>query len=133
MLADDDFQPIAIVVACLASFRQLFVKSNQSDLIAGRKDKSSWSSRLISILRSMRTAGSSLNKGFVARESSHKNSSRDSTEQIVPLEYIRVDSVAERPFSPRDADLASLHNSRSSSFGAHNFGNDQFRDGQTRG
>ena len=81
----------------------------------------------------MKTKGSSVNRSFFPRATSNKISSKDSTERIVPLEFIRVDSGADQPIKSGDIDIASLHDPPSASYGIQKYGDDHIRYGQTRG
>lgn len=84
---------IAIVVSCLASFRQLFVKSEQSGLIRKSDKVPLWRSILYSAFKSSKSRSSlSNNEGSFNRKNRHRGAIPipDSTENIVPLDNVYV-------------------------------------------
>lgn len=97
-LADQAFHIFtAVVVACLASFRQLFVKSGQTGFIQQAESSTSWHKRLLSshfrstskLMGSSGRKTSSTSPGINGQSSAH--SLNKSTDHIVPLDSIYVD------------------------------------------
>ena len=94
ILSNRDRALAAIIVACLASFRQLFVKSEQS---ANNKQSGTSSSRTGNLLypfRSLKMKNWWGNKSFYSSTSTSRHctlpSSQGSAEYIVPLNTIYV-------------------------------------------
>ena len=88
----------AIIVSCLASFRQLFVVSGRSDLVRQEENTPLWRRALLFASKSSKT-GSSSSRGEssftrIKTPSRGENSVPDSTKHLIPLEtvYIRHDS-----------------------------------------
>lgn len=81
---------IVIIVACLASFRQLFVKAEQTGYVQQSDSWSFWRRGLLSSFRTSKAKGSSGHESYFVRSTSRQNTatSHNSKQHIIPLDNI---------------------------------------------
>ena len=96
---------VAIIIACLTSFRQLFVKSVQSASDRQQSPSSSWWN-LISSFPKSRSKLSMNSRGFGASQRIPDRPSQDSgVEHIIPLDKIYVNREVDLSSSPIKAGM----------------------------
>ncbi|MCJ1262604.1 hypothetical protein MMC22_002474 [Lobaria immixta] len=84
---------VSIVVSCLASFRQLFVKSEKSGFVHKSENVPFWLGALLSIFKSSKRRSSSSSSNGSSSQNSRRHGAvaiPDSAEHLVPLDTVYV-------------------------------------------